>query len=92
MIDETEETENGTETEIAVTEETEESAQSVGGPGRHTTARRAVKARSIRIPLAATTEQENEKIDTEAMAEETSGSGTVTEMNELHLGEMSEEI
>jgi len=94
-IDETEETGTGTEIEIAATgeiEEIEEIEESVEGLDRRTTARRAVKAKSIPIHPAATTEQENEKTDTEAMAEETTGSGTVIEVIEAHLEETSAEI
>jgi hypothetical protein len=91
-IDETEETETGTEIEIAATGEIEESEENVEGLDRRTTARRAVKARSIPIHPAATTEQENEKTDTEAMAEETTGSGTVIEVIEARLEETSAEI
>jgi hypothetical protein len=94
-IDEIEETGTGTEIEIAATgeiEEIEETEESVEGLDRRTTARRAVKARSIPIHPAATTEQENEKTDTEAMAEETTGSGTVIEVIEAHLEETSAEI
>jgi hypothetical protein len=97
-IDETEETGTGTEIEIAATgeieetEETEETEESVEGLDRRTTVRRAVKARLIPIHPAATTEQENEKTDTEAMAEETTGSGTVIEVIEAHLEETSAEI
>jgi hypothetical protein len=88
-IDETEETGTGTEIEIAATGEIEESEESAEGLDRRTTARRAVKARSIPIHPAATTEQENEKIDTEAMVEETTGSGTVIEVIEARLEETS---
>ena len=103
----TEVTENELEIEIAVTEETEgtveneeneeneETVETVGsaeGPDRHITAPRAVKVRSTHIPLAATTERENEKTGTEGMVEETSGNGTVTEPTEAYLGEMSGEI
>ena len=92
-IDETEETGTGTEIEIAATGgEIEETEESVEGLDRRTTARRAVKARSIPIHPAATTEQENEKIDTEVMAEEMIGSGTVIEVIEAHLEEMNAEI
>ena len=86
-IDETEEIEIGTEIEIAATEEIVETAESVEGLDHHTTARRAVKARLIPIPRVATTEQENEKTDTEAMAEEMTESGTATEETVAHLGE-----
>jgi hypothetical protein len=91
-IDETEEIGTGTEIEIAATGETEEIVESVEDRDHHTTVRRAVKARSIPIPPAATTEQENEKTDTEAMAEETTESGTVIEVTEAHLEETSGEI
>lgn len=99
----TEVTENEPEIEIAtaVTEETEgteetvETVETVGsaeGLDRHITALHAVKVRSIHIPLAATTERENEKTDMEGTAGETSGNGTVTEANEAYLAEMSGEI
>jgi hypothetical protein len=97
-IDETEETETGTEIEIVVTGETEESVatveivESVEGRDHHISAHRAVKARSIPTPPAATTEQENEKTDTEAMVEGMIESGTVTEATEAHLEETSGEI
>ena len=97
-IDETEAigaTENELEIEIAATEETVETVEIVGsaeGLDRHITAPCAVKVRSIHIPLAATTERENEKIDMEGMAGGTSGNGTVTEATEAYLGEMSGEI
>jgi hypothetical protein len=91
-IDETEETETGTGTEIVVTGEIEEIVESVEGRDHHTTARRAVRVRSTPIPPAATTEQENEKTDTEAMAEEMTGNGTVIEATEAHLEEKSGEI
>jgi hypothetical protein len=97
-IDETEETETGTEIEIVVTGEIEEieetvatvaTAESVEGRDHHITAHRAAKARSIPTPPAATTEQESEKTDTEVMAEERIESGTAIEATEAHLEEMS---
>jgi hypothetical protein len=91
-IDETEGTENGTEIETAATEESVESVESVEGRDHHITARRAVKARSIPIPPAGTTERENERTDTEAMAEGTKESGTVIEATEAHLEGMNAEI
>jgi hypothetical protein len=74
-----------------VTGETEETEESVEGLDRRTTARHAVKARSIPTHRAATTEQENEKTDTEAMAEETTGSGTGIEVIEAHREETTAE-
>jgi hypothetical protein len=91
-IDETEGTESGTEIEIAVTEEIEGIVESVEGPDHRITARRAVKARSIPIPPAGTTERENERTDTEATAEGTKETGTVTEATEARLEGMSAEI
>ena len=90
-IDETEEIENGSEIETAVTGVTGETVESVEGLDHLTTARRAVKARSIPIPPAATTGPENEKTDTAAMEEETKESGTVIEATEARLEETSEE-
>jgi hypothetical protein len=90
--DETEGTETGTETEIAVTEEIEGIVENVEGRDRHITARRAVKARSIPIPPAATTERENERTDTEATAEGMKETGNVTEATEARLEGMSAEI
>lgn len=83
------ETENDTETETAEIEETEateQSGENAEDLDHHITALHAGKARSIPIPLAATTEQENVRTDTEGMAEGKTENGTVIEVIDHHVG------
>jgi hypothetical protein len=91
-IDGTVENETGIEIEIAATGEIEESVENVEGPDRPITARHAVKAKSTPIPPVAITEQEKERTDTEAMAEETTESGTVIGATEAYPEETNGEI